>query len=95
MGLMIGIGIGVWLFTVAFIMFWFHRSCKNYNEAKKYEEYDDVPTCYVHCLYNPDEVKTFYEIPDALSDLIKGTNTELSFTECLAQLVDPYRKENL
>lgn len=49
---------------------------------------DDPPHVYVHCDYNPDEIKTFYEVPDALVEMVRPAESRLTFVECLAGLVN-------
>lgn len=51
-------------------------------------EDEHLPNVYIHCDYNPDEIKRFYEIPDALVEAIRPAESRLTFAECLALMVD-------
>jgi phosphate/sulfate permease len=53
------------------------------------DEDDDRTQMYIHCDYNQDDIRSFYEVPDALRDLVKAHDPDRTFAECLSDLVDP------
>jgi hypothetical protein len=48
---------------------------------------DTAPCVFVHADYNEDEVRTFYEVPEAVAERVYATNSDLTFAEALAALV--------
>jgi hypothetical protein len=47
---------------------------------------DERPVVYVHTDHNPDDVRTFYEIPDALAErLRRGCPDDWTMTRCIAE----------
>lgn len=90
------IGVGMGIFITFGIMLWLRRLHEDSLKIKlpnEEEKGNSTPTIYVSCNYNPDEVKIFYEVPDALAEMIRSVDAELTFVECLSYLVGPYRKE--
>ncbi len=89
---MIELGVGVWVLGWILFLWWFMRGDNKPSETYVCDEVSDeddaIPTIHVFCDYNPDEVKMFYEIPDALGKLIQSNDSDLTFTECLAFLID-------
>lgn len=53
------------------------------------EPMSERPVIYVHTDHNADPVRSFYEIPDALAALVRRGDERRTFTECLADLVEP------
>ena len=49
---------------------------------------DERPHVYVHADYNPDDIRTFYEVPQALSDRIQPEGERRTFAACLAALIE-------
>ena len=47
---------------------------------------DDRPQLIVHTDHNPDEIRSFYEIPDAIARLVQSTGDQRTFAQCLADL---------
>lgn len=48
---------------------------------------DERGHCYVHADFNPDVVRTFYEIPREVARLIQPEGERRTFVECLADLL--------
>jgi len=48
---------------------------------------DKRPQVIVHTDHNPDEVRSFYEVPGALVNLIRPSDDERTFVQALADLV--------
>lgn len=49
---------------------------------------DERSTVHVHTDHNPDSVRVFYEVPDALAKRIQPAGDRRTFTQCLADLVE-------
>ena len=64
------------------------RTPEGYRTASYGETVDaDNAVVYVHTDHNPDEVRSFYEIPDALARLVQPTGDRRTFAQALADLV--------
>ena len=53
------------------------------------DEFGDRPVLFVHTDHNPDEVRTFYELPDSLIDLLRGPDDSRTVAQALADLLAP------
>jgi hypothetical protein len=48
---------------------------------------DERPHVYVHTDYNPDDVRTFYEIPEALVEQVRSIDPAMPFTQALSAII--------
>jgi len=94
---MLAFFVGFFIMLNTLVFLWWTLGTSKLRELDRNgedEEDGDIPTVYVFCDYNPDEVKMFYEIPDALAELIQPADSSWTFTECLALLVDLDRRDD-
>jgi hypothetical protein len=56
---------------------------------------DDRPVIVVHTDHNPDKVRSFYEIPDALAQMIQPDGDSRTLAQCLADLAHPLTRDEL
>lgn len=65
---------------------WRCLDCKRHRTERREDE-GKRSHVYVHADYNPDEVRTFYEVPRALATRIQADGERRTFVECLADLL--------
>lgn len=51
------------------------------------------PQIFVHTDHNPDEIRTFYEVPDAIARRIQPYSDRRTFAQCLADLAGVHDAE--
>lgn len=49
---------------------------------------DQRPVVYVHNDYSPDDVRIFYEVPEAIARRIQPANDRRTFAKCLADMLE-------
>jgi hypothetical protein len=57
------------------------------HRARQAMSDDERPHVYVHTDYNPDDVRTFYEIPEALVEQVRSIDPAMPFTQALSAII--------